>query len=92
MGPWLAGYLAEAIAGKAYAQVIEERVFGQVAEIQQGSGGWLILKAPDGKIAGRVFPVAGADGKIEYLHSGAGRRRACRKITKPVRNTAHISE
>jgi CubicO group peptidase (beta-lactamase class C family) len=37
-------------------------------ELRKDEDGWLIFKSPDGKTAGRVYGVPGADGKIEYLN------------------------
>jgi hypothetical protein len=37
-------------------------------ELRKGESGWLTLKSADGKMAGRIFPLPGADGNIEYLH------------------------
>jgi hypothetical protein len=39
-------------------------------KLQKGEDGWLVMKSADGRTTGRVFPVAGADGRIEYLHVG----------------------
>lgn len=53
-------------------QIVERegKLYVGTAELRKGSRGWLILKTPDGKIAGRAFPVPGAGGTTEYLHIG----------------------
>jgi CubicO group peptidase (beta-lactamase class C family) len=50
---------------------IEERdgkLLFRSMELRKGGDGWLIAKNADGRIAARIFTVAGPDGKIEYLH------------------------
>jgi CubicO group peptidase (beta-lactamase class C family) len=38
------------------------------AELRKDQEGLLVFKGADGKVAGRIFGVPGADGKIEYLN------------------------
>ncbi len=40
------------------------------AEIRRVPDGWLVSQNPDSNTPSRVFPVAGPDGRIEYLDSG----------------------
>jgi hypothetical protein len=46
------------------------KLFFRQMELRKGGEGWLVMKTADGRTAGRVFPVAGANGRIEYLHVG----------------------
>jgi CubicO group peptidase (beta-lactamase class C family) len=58
--------------GDATTQIIERdgKLYCRSMELRKGDGGWLIMKSPDGRTAGRIFAVAGADGKIVYVHAG----------------------
>jgi hypothetical protein len=58
--------------GAASIQIIERdgKLYYRSMELRKGEGGWLIMKTADGRTAGRIFAVSGADGKIEYLHMG----------------------
>jgi CubicO group peptidase (beta-lactamase class C family) len=58
--------------GEITREIVERdgKLFLGSMEMRKGEGGWLILKGADGKTAGRVFGVWGADGRIEYLHQG----------------------
>jgi CubicO group peptidase (beta-lactamase class C family) len=47
------------------------KLFFRSMELRKGEGGWLIMKSADGRTAGRIFAVTGADGRIAYLHMGA---------------------
>ncbi len=63
---------------------IEERegkLFLDSKELHKGVGGWLVTKSADGKPAGHIFAVPGADGKIEYLYEGG--RAEMRVISFP---------
>jgi CubicO group peptidase (beta-lactamase class C family) len=58
--------------GEATMRIVERdgKLFLRLTELRKGEGGWLIMKSADGRTAGRMFSVAGADGRIEYLHNG----------------------
>lgn len=65
-------YLGSYRNGDATVQIVTRagKLFFRQAELKKSSDGWLVTKTPDGKTAGRVFPVFGPDGKVEYLHQG----------------------
>ena len=65
-------YLGSYRNGDAAVQIVTRagKLFFRSMELQKGEGGWLVTKSADGRTAGRIFPVAGADGRIEYLHVG----------------------
>lgn len=65
-------YLGSYRNGDATVQVVTRagKLFFRSMELRKSDDGWLVMKTPDGKTAGRVFPVAGPDGRIEYMHMG----------------------
>jgi hypothetical protein len=49
--------------------VRDGKLFFRSMELRKGGdSGWLIMKDANGKTAGRIFGVAGPDGRIQYLH------------------------
>jgi hypothetical protein len=65
-------YLGSYRNGDATVQIVTRagKLFFRSMKLQKGEDGWLVMKSADGRTTGRVFPVAGADGRIEYLHVG----------------------
>jgi len=65
-------YLGSYRNGDATVQIVTRagKLFFRQMELRKGDEGWLVMKTADGRTAGRVFPVAGPDGRIEYLHVG----------------------
>jgi CubicO group peptidase (beta-lactamase class C family) len=65
-------YLGSYRNGESTVQIVTRagKLFFRQMELRKGDEGWLLMKTADGRTAGRVFPVAGADGRIEYLHVG----------------------
>lgn len=65
-------YLGSYRNGDATVQIVTRagKLFFRQMELRKGDEGWLVMKTADGRTAGRVFPVAGPDGSIEYLHVG----------------------
>jgi CubicO group peptidase (beta-lactamase class C family) len=65
-------YLGSYRNGDATVQIVTRagKLFFRQAELKKSSDGFLVMKTPDGRTTGRVFPVFGPDGKIEYLHQG----------------------
>ena len=65
-------YLGSYRNGDATVQIVTRagKLFFRQAELKKTSDGFLVMKTPDGRTTGRVFPVFGPDGKIEYLHQG----------------------
>jgi CubicO group peptidase (beta-lactamase class C family) len=59
--------------GASTLEIVERdgKLFFRNMELRKGEAGWLIMKSADGRTAGRIFTVAGADGRVEYLHMGA---------------------
>lgn len=58
--------------GNSRIQIVERdgKLFSRTMELRKGEGGWLIMKTPEGRTAGRMFCVFGDDGKVTYLHTG----------------------
>jgi CubicO group peptidase (beta-lactamase class C family) len=58
--------------GDTTVQIVERdgKLFFRSMELRKADGGWLIMRDANGKTAGRIFSVAGPDGRIEYLHIG----------------------
>jgi CubicO group peptidase (beta-lactamase class C family) len=67
-----AKYVGSYRNGETTMQIVERggKLFFRSMELWEGEGGWLITKTADGKTAERIFGVAGADGRIEYLYVG----------------------
>jgi CubicO group peptidase (beta-lactamase class C family) len=65
-------YLGSYRNGDSTVQIVTRagKLFFRQMELRKGEEGWLVMKTADGRTAGRVFPVAGADGRAEYLHVG----------------------
>jgi CubicO group peptidase (beta-lactamase class C family) len=65
-------YLGSYRNGDAQVQIVTRagKLFFRQMELRKGDEGWLLMKSPDGRTTGRVFPVAGASGRIEYLYVG----------------------
>jgi CubicO group peptidase (beta-lactamase class C family) len=65
--------------GATTIQIVESdgKLCYRSMELRKGEGGWLIVKGTNGRIAGRIFPISGPDGKAEYLHMGG---RSCARV------------
>lgn len=65
-------YIGSYRNGETTSQIVERdgKLFFRSLELRKGEGGWLLMKKEDGSAAGRIFTVAGADGRVQYLHLG----------------------